>query len=129
PLDLLGQRGELGAILEIAREQDDRAGRGMGQALAVVVGESRADDVDHRRTRWQPYFSHSRMTVANATPFSSDSETWVLVMLFLSRRFFSAAVNCSSGLPEGRFTTHTPCQFAGERMPVPSALVKASLAA
>ena len=30
-----------------------------------------------------------------------------------SSRSFNAGVNCSSGLPERRLTTHTPCQFAG----------------
>jgi hypothetical protein len=47
----------------------------MADARDVFVGERRADDIDDDRARRQPYFSHSRMTVAKATPFSSESET------------------------------------------------------
>jgi hypothetical protein len=48
----------------------------MGEPLAVIVAERRTYDIDHRRPGWKPYFSHSRITVANATPFSSDKERW-----------------------------------------------------
>ena len=67
---------QLLGVLVVAREQDHRAGRGMAQPLAVVVGERRPDHVDHRRAERQPYFSHSRITVANAMPRSSVSDRW-----------------------------------------------------
>src|SRR5258706_11153333 len=70
--DLVRQRAELLAALEVAREQDHSARGGMGEALAVVVGERRADAIDHRRPGRPPYFSHSRVTGANAPPFSAE---------------------------------------------------------
>ena len=48
----------------------------MPDALAVLVGQHRPEHVDHHGPLRQSYFSHSRMTVAKATPFSSESETW-----------------------------------------------------
>ena len=46
----------------------------------------------------------------------------------LFRSACSASVYSSTGLPEARLRTQTPCQFAGDLMPVPSAFVNASLA-
>ncbi len=44
-----------------------------------------------------------------------------------SSNAFNFEENSSTGFPDGRFRTHTPCQFAGAWMPLPSALVNASL--
>src|SRR6266480_3255377 len=98
-------------------------------AVAVLVGQCATDYVDDHRPERTLYFSHSRITVANATPRSSDKETWECRIFLLRRRSSSSLENCSTGCPEGRFFTHTPCQLAGAWMPVPSALAKASLAA
>src|SRR5262245_48564206 len=101
----------------------------MADAGEVILAQRRADHVDDDGPRRQPYFSHSRMTVATAMPRSSASERWwPRIFRFLSSSW-SGAENSRTGLPEGRFFTQTPCQLAGAWMPVPSALVKASLAA
>src|SRR5688572_11079949 len=101
----------------------------MADAREVVLAKRRADHVHNRRPGRQPYFSHSSMTVAKATPFSSLSERWAEVTPLLFSSFCRASLYSSTGLPEARLRTHTPCQLAGARMPVPRALVKASLAA
>src|SRR5689334_15270135 len=101
----------------------------MADALAIFVGEHRPEYVDDDRPRRQPYFSHSSITVAKATPFSSDKETCALVTPLVFSNFWSASENSSTGLPDARLRTQTPCQFAGDLMPVPSAFVNASLAA
>src|SRR5438552_12746475 len=101
----------------------------MPEPLAVLVGQRGTDYVDDRRPERTPYSSHSRITVANATPRSSDKETWERRMFLFRRRSSSSLENCSTGCPEGRFFTHTPCQLAGAWMPVPSAFTNASLAA
>src|SRR5712692_8193476 len=101
----------------------------MPDALAVFVGQHRAQHIDDHGPRRQSYFSHSRMTVAKATPFSSESETWAEVMPRFFSRALSGSENSSTGLPEARLRTQTPCQFAGDLIPVPRALVNASLAA
>src|SRR6266513_473417 len=129
PLDVLGERAQLLRIFVIARKQDHGADRRMPQALAFAVGHGAALDIEHHRTEQTLYFSHSRITVARATPRSSDKETWEYRIFLFRRRPSSSFVNCSTGCPEGRFFTHTPCQLAGAWMPVPSALANASLAA
>src|SRR5438876_100819 len=86
----------------------------MAEALAVLVGQCATDYVDDHRPERTLYFSHSRITVANATPRSSDKETWECRIFLLRRRSSSSLENCSTGCPEGRFSTHTPCQLAGE---------------
>ena len=101
----------------------------MPQALAVLVGERQSHHVGHHRAGRQPYFAHSRITVATAIPRSSASERWERVMPWVERSSINGSENCSSGLPDRWLTTHTPCQLAGALMPVPRALVKASLAA
>ena len=74
-LDIGGQLRQLLRVLVVAREENHGARRRMANALAVLVGEHRAEYVDDHGPGRQPYFSHSRMTVAKATPFSSESET------------------------------------------------------
>src|SRR5688500_1716111 len=101
----------------------------MAQTVTVLVGKRGADHVDHRGAERQPYFSPSRITVAIATPRSSVRETWEPATPRSASRAFRASENSSTGLPEERLRTQTPCQFAGAWMPVPSALVKASFAA
>src|SRR2546425_13249969 len=101
----------------------------MPEALAVLVGQRGTDYVDDHRPERTLYFSHSRITVANATPRSSDNETWACRICFCFRRSSSSLENCSTGCPEGRFFTHTPCQLAGAWIPAPSPLTTASLAA
>ncbi len=85
PLDIGGQRGELVRVFVVAREEDHRARRRMAEARAIFVGERGAEHIHHHRPGRQPYFSHSRMTVANATPRSSESETWAVVTPFAFR--------------------------------------------
>jgi len=68
--------GQLFRVLVITGEEDDAARGRMAQAAPILVGEYRADDVDHRRPERQPQPAHSRITVAIATPRSSVSETW-----------------------------------------------------
>jgi len=70
------KKSQLVWILVIAGKQDHRARSRVPDALAVLVRERRAQDVDHRRARRQPYFSHSRITVAMAMPRSSVRERW-----------------------------------------------------
>src|SRR5207249_9802524 len=129
PLDIRGELRELLGIFVVAREQDHRARRRVTHAAAIFVDERGAEHVHHHRPGRQSYFSHSRMTVAKATPFSSESETWADVTPLPFRNFRKASENSSTGLPDARLRTQTPCQFAGDLTPVPSALVKASLAA
>src|SRR5438105_11156527 len=129
PFDIGGERGKLLGVFVIAREENHRARRGMADALAVFLGQHRAEHIHYHRPGRQPYFSHSRITVAKATPFSSESETWALVTPLVFSNFCNASENSSTGLPEARLRTQTPCQFAGDLMPVPSALVNASFAA
>src|SRR5438128_1880202 len=128
-LDIGGQLRQLLRVLVVPREENHRSRRRMADALAVLVGEHRAEHIDDHGPGRQPYFSHSRMTVAKATPFSSDNEMWADVTPLPFRNFRKASENSSTGLPEARLRTQTPCQFAGDLTPVPSALVKASLAA
>src|SRR5437763_1605030 len=66
PFDLLAERGQLLGRLVIPREKNDRARGGMRETATVVVGQREAEDIHHRRARRQPYFSHSRITVAKA---------------------------------------------------------------
>src|SRR5258708_9116946 len=98
----------------------------MSEPPAVVVAQRQPDHVYHRRSQRRSYSSHSRITVANATPFSSESEIWDCVTPLFFRNFFKASENSSTGLPEGRFTTHTPCHLAADRIPLPAAWPKAA---
>jgi len=84
-LDVCRQGGELLGALVIAREEDRGASGGMPNAAHIVVGQRRAEHVHHDRPERQPYFAHSRMTVAKATPRSSESETCAEVTPFASR--------------------------------------------
>src|SRR4051812_4937327 len=129
PLDLLAQRRQLLGRFVVAAEKDHAARGRVREAPPVVIGQRQPYYVDHRRAGRQPYFSHSRITVAKATPLSSERDRWEEVTPLLSRRDRRAAEYSRTGLPDGRFFTHTPCQLAGWRIPVPKALVKASLAA
>ena len=45
--DRVGERDELRAVREVAREQDDAARHRMGDAANVRVGQRRADHVEH----------------------------------------------------------------------------------
>src|SRR5207237_8926685 len=98
PFDIGGEGGELLGVFVIAREEHHRARRGMADALAVFVGQHRAEHIHHHRPGRQPYFSHSRITVAKATPFSSESETWALVTPLVFSNFCNASENSSTGL-------------------------------
>ena len=97
PLDIRGELRELLGIFVVAREQDHRARRRVTHAAAIFVDERGAEHVHHHRPRRQPYFSHSRMTVAKATPFSSESETCAEVMPRFFSRAPSASENSSTG--------------------------------
>src|SRR6266513_5559141 len=129
PLDVLGERAQLIRILVIARKQDHGAHRRVPQALALVVGHGAPLDIEHHRPERTLYFSHSRITVARATPRSSERETCAFDTPRRERNCLNESENCRTGWPDGRFLTHTPCQLAGAWMPVPSALANASLAA
>src|SRR5438046_10392316 len=98
----------------------------MPEALAVLVSQRGTDYVDDHRPERALYFSHSRITVANATPRSSDKETWECRIFLLRRRSSRSLENCSTGCPEGRFFTHTRSQFAVAWVRAPRALVNAS---
>src|SRR3989442_1542626 len=127
--DIGGQQRQLLRVLVVARKQDHRARGRVPDTRAVLVGQHGPEYIDDHGPGRQSYFSHSRMTVAKATPFSSESETWADVTPLPFRNFRKASENSSTGLPDARLRTQTPCQFAGDLTPVPSALVKASLAA
>ena len=85
PLDVRGERGELFRVFVVASEENHRPRCRVANALPVLVGQHRAEDVNHQGPGLQPYFAHSRMTVAKATPRSSDSETCAEVTPFASR--------------------------------------------
>src|SRR5207245_11593629 len=94
----------------------------MAEALAVLVGQCATDYVDDHRPERTLYFSHSRITVANATPRSSDNETWECRIFLLRRRSSSWLESCSSGCPQARFFTHPPCPVSSARAPLASVL-------
>src|SRR5262249_8311117 len=116
-------------VLVVMGEQDYAADCGMQEPPAIVFAERGAGRIDDRGAQRQLQAAHSRITVAVANDFSSDSETWAAP----TPRSFMSADNasdyCSTRLPDFRLPIQTPCQFAGAWMPVPSAFVKASLAA
>jgi len=47
--DFVDERIELLRAFVVARKKNHRAGRRMPQSLTILVGEHRADDIDHRR--------------------------------------------------------------------------------
>src|SRR5712664_86552 len=98
-LDVLGERAQLLRILVIARKQDHGADRRMPQALAFVVGHGAALDIEHHRPGRTLYFSHSRITVANAMPRSSDNETWACRIFLRFSKACSGFENSSTGFP------------------------------
>src|SRR5438094_9318459 len=96
----------------------------MPEALAGLVGQRGTDYVDDHRPERTLYFSHSRITVAKATPRSSDNETWACRIFFCFSKACNGFENPSTGFPAPRFSTQTPSHLAAPWMPVPTALPK-----
>src|SRR4029453_17163244 len=127
-MNLAGELDQLARRFVVARKQDHHTDQRMNQPLPVGLVEPHAFDANDHRSEHQPS-SVSAIAYAIAKPRSSLSETcsrrrrpWMN-----SRRPGVATV--TTGRPEGSLPISTARQLIGCRIPSPSALEIASLAA
>src|SRR6266571_6086615 len=115
------EREELPRGLEVAREQDHAAHRGMTQYLLLLRRNLRPGYIEHHRAERHLFLrafgaAPSTTTNAQAMPISSVSDTWTLSTPRRLRNAARGPENLSEGFPERSFSTQTPCQLAAKRL-------------
>ena len=115
--------------LEVAREQDHHADQRMCQPIAIFRGQLQPIDADdHGANRHAPS-SASAMAYAMANRRSSVMDTCSFSLRPCANCRSSTLLRNTMGRPEGSLTISTARHDIGLRMPSPSALEMASLAA